>query len=432
MSEKKEQISVIVVGAGNRGKVYSTYALDSPFQCKVVGVAEPLEVRREWLRRTHNVAEERSFACWKEAAALPKFADAVIITTQDRQHAEPAIAFANLGYHILLEKPMAVDENECVAIAEAVKRNNVILATGHVMRYSPYSLEMKRLVESGVIGKVAHISHLEPVGWFHYAHSYVRGNWRREDQSSSCLMAKSCHDIDWLRWIVGASYEKISSFGSLSHFRPENKPEGGGSRCLECKVEATCPYSAKRIYLDSYDKGNTAFPVANIVDYDFAAPTATMVGGTKAVTDALTNGPYGRCVYECDNDVVDNQVVNIAFQGGVTASFSMVAFTEEVCQRQTRIHGTRGQLVGDGKTIRHFDFTTTISEDITPPQQPSSSRMSGHGGADFYLMRSFVESVQCGDASKITSGVDEALESHLMVFAAERARKNDTVERNPN
>jgi predicted dehydrogenase len=232
------------------------------------------------------------------------------------------------------------------------------------------------------------------------------------------LLAKSCHDLDWLRYIMGAPCEKVASFGSLRHFRREQKPPaaGGATRCLECACEPECPYSAKKIYLGRVNKGQKGWPV-DVLTSDLSV---------EGVTEALRTGPYGRCVYECDNDVVDNQVVSMLFAGGKTAAFTMTAFNQ-AASRRTRIFGTRGELYGDGSLIEHFDFLTDRSEAIDTAA-PDGSILGGHGGGDYGLMQRFVEAVAAGDPGRVLSGPGETLETHRMVFAAERARRKGTVE----
>jgi predicted dehydrogenase len=285
-----------------------------------------------------------------------------------------------------------------------------------VLRYRPYTRLLKDIVDSGRIGTVQSVQHLEPVGWWHHAHSFVRGNWRRTDRASFMLMAKSCHDIDWLRHIVGRPIERVSSFGSLRHFRPENRPPGAADRCLDCAVEADCPYSAPRLYLGRLRDGRTGWPVSVITD------DVTEIG----VLAALRDGPYGRCVYACDNDAVDHQVVALEFAGGATATFQMVAFTPHL-DRRTQIFGTRGSIDGDGERLTVFDFTTGSTEELTAATTGADAA-AGHGGGDAGLMEAFTTAVATGDPSTILSGPAESLETHLAVFAAERARHRGTVE----
>jgi len=289
----------------------------------------------------------------------------------------------------------------------------VIFAVGHVLRYTAYTTKLKAMVDSGLIGDVVSIEHLEGVGYWHQAHSYVRGNWRNEAESPPMLLAKSCHDLDWIRFIIGAKCTRVGSFGGLYHFRKASRPEGAADRCLDCPVESECPYSAVEIYLRQ--RLRQSWPT------EILTPVVT----EASVTRALREGPYGRCVYACDNDVVDHQVVNMEFTGGQTASFTMTAFNTG--GRKTRLFGTRGMLQGDGRTVRHTDFLSGKTREIDT-QTDDTSILGGHGGGDYWLMRRFVEAVANNDPRRVLSGPDETLETHLMVFAAERARKEGTVE----
>ncbi|MBA3944381.1 MAG: Gfo/Idh/MocA family oxidoreductase [Herpetosiphonaceae bacterium] len=411
-----DPIRLIVVGAGSRGTGYATYARQHPEQVQIVGVAEPRDFYRERLADDYDIPFDNVCNDWCQLTERPKFADGVIIAVQDAEHADPAIAFANLGYHILLEKPMAPSSEDCRRIVEAAKRNDVIFAVCHVMRYTHYTQQLKAIIDSGRIGTIVSIAHLEPVGYWHQAHSFVRGNWRNEAQSSPMLLAKSCHDVDWLRYIMGQPCVQVSSFGSLKHFRPEERPDGATDRCLTCPVEPRCPYSAIKIYLGRVERGETGWPV-NVL-----TPDVTVTG----VTEALRTGPYGRCVYGCDNDVVDHQVVNMVFANGATASFTMTAFTKQR-DRETRIFGTHGEIYGDGSTIEIYDFLTDQTEVITTDQSSDGSILTGHGGGDYALMQHFVAALASNDATQILSGPQESLETHLTVFAAETARREGRV-----
>jgi len=406
---------IIIIGGGSRGSTYASYAKSHPECATVVGVAEPRASWRNNLVQEHGIPECHVALDWREFQDKPKCADAVVIATQDAMHVEPAVAFARMGYHILLEKPMAPDEEGCRQIVEAVQEAGVIFAVCHVLRYTAHTQKIKELISSGLIGEVINLQSLEPVGYWHQAHSFVRGNWRRSDESSSMLLAKCCHDLDWIRYIMGRRCTAIHSFGSLKHFRPEEKPANAADRCLDCPCEPQCPYSAQKIYLKRVAKGQTGWPL------DVLTPDTSEAG----ITAALRSGPYGRCVYACDNDVVDNQVVNMQFEGGSTASLTMTAFTE-ADYRQVRIFGTRGELVSNGKAIRHFDFLTDTWNEIKTASGDSSI-LGGHGGGDYGLMQAFVEAVRHNDQSLVLSGATESLETHEMVFAAERARLEGIV-----
>jgi predicted dehydrogenase len=410
-----QPVTMVIIGAGGRGTAYANWAAQHPDLAKVVGVAEPREFWRNRLVRDHAIPAKNVFEDWKPLARRKRFADAALVCTLDALHLAPTIALARKGYHILLEKPMAPDERGCRRIATAVQKAGVMVAVGHVMRYTDYTQKLKGLIDSGIIGQVVDIQHLEPVGYWHQAHSFVRGNWRNEAQSSFMLMSKSCHDIDWLHYLMGRRCQQVSSFGTLQHFRRECQPAGAADRCVECRVEPDCPYSARKIYLGRVAKGETGWPV------DVLTPDLTMEGVTKAITE----GPYGRCVYTCDNDVVDNQVVSMLFEGGRTATFTMTAFNR-ARDRETRIFGTRGELYGDGRYIHHFDFLTDKTQTVDT-QAADGSADYGHGGGDYRLTQAFVAAVANGDRSKILSGPVETLESHLTVFYAEKARRTGRV-----
>lgn len=412
---KQKKVSMIVVGAGDRGTAHASYALQHPEEAEVVGVAEPRDFQRNAMVEAHGIAAGNTFLDWKEMAERERLADAVLICTSDAMHVEPAKAFAAKGYHIMLEKPMAPTPEQCTEIIDAVKEAGVMLSVGHVLRYTPYTQKLKEIIDSGAIGEIVCIQRFEPVGFWHQAHSYVRGNWRNEKESSFMLLAKSCHDIDWLHYIMAKRCTAVSSFGSLRHFRADQKPDGAADRCLDCAVDAECPYSAKRIYGSRLKKGETGWPLS-VVD---------PIGTGETLEAALRTGPYGRCVYACDNDVVDNQVVNMEFEDGTTASFTMTAFNEGG-HRRTNIFGTRGEIRGTVETIELYDFISCEWQTIEM-NVGSADVTGGHGGGDAVLMEHFVSAVGTNDPSKILSGPDDTLSSHLIVFGAEQARKQHSV-----
>lgn len=251
--------TLLVVGAGNRGTTYAQYAAQAAGGAKVVGVAEPLADQRERMVEQHVIPREHAFDDWRAAAERDQFADATIIATQDAMHTEPAVAFLERGYHVLLEKPMAPTESECRCIVAAARATERIFAVCHVLRYTPVSRKIKQLVDAGAIGDVVTIDRLEPVGYWHQAHSFVRGHWRNEGASSFMLLAKGCHDLDWIRFVMGVPCRSVHSFGSLMHFQRDGKPSEAGDalRCLDCAYEPKCPYSAKKIYLGRLHQGHT-------------------------------------------------------------------------------------------------------------------------------------------------------------------------------
>ncbi|MBE3010651.1 Gfo/Idh/MocA family oxidoreductase [Microbispora sp. NEAU-D428] len=409
-------VTLAIVGAGARGAAYARIAA-AEGTATVVAVADPDPERRLALAAEFAIPPARVFADWTELAACPRLADAVIIATPDRLHADPACALADRGYALLLEKPMAPTEEEAERIVAAAVRNDVLLAVCHVLRYTPYSRRLKEIVDSGRIGDIVSVEHLEPVGWWHQAHSYVRGQWAVEAESSSMLLAKSCHDIDWLGHIIGRPATRVSSFGGLYHFRPENKPAGAAHRCVDCPVERSCVYSAVRIY-----ERFLGHPVYE----QWPLGVLTHEVSPEGLREALRHGPYGTCVYSGRNDVVDHQVVNLEYAGGVTASFTMTAFSA-LDFRKTRLFGTLGSIDGDGRRLVVHDFLTDTIETIDLDPQGDASAADGHGGADTELIRAFLAAVATGDHSLVTSGPEESISSHRIVWAAEHARHTGAV-----
>ncbi|WP_328379308.1 Gfo/Idh/MocA family oxidoreductase [Streptomyces sp. NBC_00440] len=410
---------IAFAGAGARGAAYAELTAERPERAVVTAVAEPDDARRESFAAHHELADGQVFADWRELAARPRLADAVVIALLDDQHLDAALAFIARGYHVLLEKPMAVSDEDCVRIAEAAENAGVLLGLCHVMRYTRYTRALKRELASGAVGDIVSVQHLEPIGSYHFAHSFVRGNWRREDETGPLLLTKSCHDIDWLGDVIGRAPRRVSSFGSLTHFRPENRPPGAADRCLDCpaEVEAGCPFSAARIYRQGLRDGHgPKHYFASVVARDLTEDT---------LTEALRTGPYGRCAYACDNDVNDHQTVTVEYEGGLTASFTLTAFTPQE-NRRTRIFGTRGQLTGDGRYLEVYDLLTE-RRTVIDTSVDGSNNTEGHAGGDRALLYAFVDALSDGCPELVVSGARTGVASHRLVFAAERARRTGTV-----
>jgi len=417
MSGEPEPLRCLVIGAGARGRVYARHP-----GLKVVAVADPSEPRRIAFAKVHNIPPETCFSTYD--AALQKLdtyqAEVCIIATPDREHCAPAVACAPLFKGVLLEKPMATSEDDCERISAAFRQSGNICAVCHVLRYTPANRKVKELISSGAIGEVLSISHIEPVGCKHFAHSYVRGNWRREDSSTCALLAKCCHDVDLISWWASEDVVRVSSFGSLQHFRRDKKPKDAGAagRCLDCPIQDSCPYSAMRLYLPDGSP-----------DEKWCKHLVDDVPDIENVTEALRTGPYGRCAYECDNDVVDHQVVNFEFASGATASLTMIANTERFCQRETKVYGSKGEIsTSDSLAVRHFSFETWEETWHTAPAVIDSDHYSkGHGGGDYLTAEAFVAAVRSGDKSLVLTGADASLHTHRLTFAADTARCSGQV-----
>ncbi|MFZ1705425.1 MAG: Gfo/Idh/MocA family oxidoreductase [Saprospiraceae bacterium] len=401
-------VTAITLGAGARGNVYGNYALKYLDRLNIVGVAEPIEIRNQRYVEKHKIEPENRFNTWEDVFKRPKFADAVIISTPDYLHYEPCMRALDLGYDILLEKPISPTEKECRAILKKAKEKGRIVAVCHVLRYAPYFIKLKEIVESGVLGKVVSMQHFEPIEHIHMSHSFVRGNWHNSKETTPIILAKSCHDMDIMRWILGKTCKKIQAFGGLDWFTKENAPTGSTDRCLEgCSVEPNCPYSALKIY---HQKRSWT--------YVFDLPKDKELQG-EYILEHLRTTNYGRCVYRMNNDQPDHYTANLLFEDNVTASFSMEAFTS-YHGRRTRIMGSLGDIVGDMNSYTYTDF-------LTGEKVEWKNESDGHGGGDWRLVDDWIQAIDKQDPSLLSSTIEASIESHLMAFGAEKSRLNSKV-----
>jgi predicted dehydrogenase len=316
---------------------------------------------------------------------------------------------------------MAPTAEACRNIVAAVKEAGVMMAVCHVLRYTSYTSVIKKLIDDGEIGEIMTIQHLEPLGYWHHAHSYVRGNWRNEAESSPMLLAKSCHDVDWLRGIMGKKCTAVHSFGTLRHFKASEKPAGAADRCMDCPVavESKCPYSAIKVYFrDRFCKGHKVWPV-NVL-----TPEVT----DETLTEAFKNGPYGRCVYHCDNNVVDHQVVNLEMTDGTTMSFNMCGFTADIA-RSAKFMGTKGELIVnmvnrvlERNNIVVREFNPDVTETVIYAKDLSDD-FSGHGGGDNVMVEEFIDVLSgAKEESPYVTSLEMSMESHFCALAAEQSR----------
>ena len=401
-----KKLTFAVLGMGNRGTAYAGKQLKFPDEMEVVAMADNRRVRLDAANKYLHLPEDRLFDGADAILSVPKLADVMIIATQDAQHRDHAIRAMELGYDLLLEKPISNKLEDIVYIAETAKRLGRRVIVCHVLRYTVFYQEAKRLVQEGVIGKPQSVEAMEQVGYYHYAHSYVRGNWHKEADSSPMILAKCSHDMDILTWLVDKKCLKLNSFGSLDHFKAENCPEGATERCFDCKVP-NCPFHAPNFYLSRLPGWPTHIlhPEPN----------------EENILQALRDTDYGRCVYKMDNDVVDHQTVNMLLEDGVTCSFQMMGFTNKQT-RTLRIMGTQGEIWGDFHTKKLYwqRFNEELHEiDL----QTLTTDFAGHGGGDGRLIYDVIRLYRGDDfdTSAITF-LDRSTESHYMAFAAEASR----------
>jgi len=408
--QRDRALTFAILGCGARGQTFARWIAEHPAEGQVVAIAEPLEDRQTLVGDLCGVPVAKRFRSWTEVLDQPRMADVVINALMDQLHVASAVQALNLGYHMLLEKPMAVTLEDCIAIDRAQRANDRMVSVCHSLRYQATYREVKRLLDAGEIGTVVSVDQLEGVEPVHQAHSFVRGNWANESRSTFMLMAKSCHDIDVLLYLVGRDCLRVSSFGGLKHFTRASKPAGAPSRCSDgCPHEADCPYSA----LKSYAKGEGW---GRYIGLDRL---------TQAERDEFVRtSPYGRCVYDTDNDVVDHQVVNFEFAGGATGTFTMTAFAP--AGRKLRVHGTHGYIVADIEE-RKIELHRFWGPDARIQNIEVPAEEGGHGGGDSNVIASLVRAIREEDSSAVLTDTRESLRTHAIVFAAETARREHRV-----
>lgn len=401
----RKPVSIVAIGAGNRTNKYLEYVKRNPDKVKLVGVVELNDIRRRSIATRFGLSDEQCFTDYHAFFQHPALADAVMICTPENMHFEPAMLAIEAGYHILLEKPIAQTLEECVAIGEAAKKKGVLVAVCHVLRHHPYFMKIKELVDSRVLGDIISINHRSAVGVDRSTHGFVRGMWRKEAKTNPMLISKCCHDIDFLLWLTKTRCRKLTSFGSLRWFKRSNAPEGSAERCVDCKIEPRCPFSAIDLYRVRRDW------IAN-----FDVPEGKTID--DVIEEQLHQGMYGRCVYCCDNDVVDHQIVSMEMESEVTINFSMDVFTLKD-NRETHICLTEGEIDGDETTLRVKRFRGAVEEvydfsDITGTPF--------HAGADLNLIADFVDALLEGRGGLATS-IERSVESHRICYEAERSRR---------
>lgn len=413
------KLSLVLIGGGDRGSSYLKSLQIKPDYFNLVAIAEPIKEKRDYLRKLYDVREDMCFESYEELLKLPRIADVAMICTQDKMHFDPAMMAIEKGYDLLLEKPIAPTPEECFEICGAAKKNNVKVLVCHVLRYTPFYKKVKEIISSGKLGRIINIVHTEGVGNIHMSHSYVRGNWRKLEESAPMILAKCCHDTDLLQWLIGEPCTKVHSFGEQTFFNEKNAPTDATERCTDgCPHRETCYYYAPDVY-----KIETAE-----VQHFRAIVTKKFNPNDDEVDETLNTSPYGRCVFHCDNDVVDHQIVSMQFGNSVHATLTMSAFNKG--GRVSTFMGTNGELRADmeNQKLEFYDFSTReITQLYKPEDNFDQSIAGGHGGGDFGIMQDLYDYIVNENPSDSISDIMVSCVSHLICFAAEEARLNDTV-----
>lgn len=412
-------IELVLVGAGQRGaRAYASYAFAHPDEVRFTAVAEPDPIRRERFANEHDLDDSQCYEGWEALLAKGQMADGAIITTQDRMHVAPAVAALEAGYDVLLEKPMADSLAGCVQLVQTAERSGRTLQICHVLRYSPFWQTLHAIVTSGRLGEIVTVEHRENVAYWHMAHSFVRGNWRNQSLSTPMILAKCCHDLDILVWNLQKPVVHLASTGSLMHYRSQSVGPEIPDRCTDgCPIERACPFSAIQIYLEGSPRGGLETDQPDFWPFNVISEDVSYAGRKQAIE----TGPYGRCVYHCDNDVVDHQIVTMDLEGGTSVALVMHGHSNEE-HRSMRYDGTKATLrarFGHPSQITIYDHGGGVENVPIPGDK------SGHGGGDWGTMGSFLRVVR-GEEEALTD-VRTSLESHLLAFAAEEARLNHSV-----
>ncbi len=401
-----KQLTLSIIGCGNRGTIYATLASQSPERYKLIAAADPSPARADRIRQLSNNSDFKVFPSADDFLAENQLSDMVIISTQDQYHYDPCVKALEKGYDVLLEKPIAPSLEEIVDLQRLAERLGRKLQVCYVLRYTPFYRKVKELVDSDIIGDIISINANEGVLPWHQAHSFVRGKWRRADQSTPMIVAKCCHDTDIIQWLIGRKCRSVSSYGALTYFVNTNAPKDAPERCTDgCPHADSCHYNAVRYASDMRE------PWLELVydNHDTAS--------AEEIVEWLKTSDFGRCVFRCDNDVVDHQVVGMEFEGDATANLTMTAFETG---RSIEIFGTQGCLKGGfflkkntGKDIIVTPWDGPVREYVVSEDTTGDHHMGGDKGIIGALYDEMT-----GDGYPVSSYI----QSHIMAYAAEESR----------
>lgn len=410
---KDNILDVSIIGVGSRGgETYGRYFNQRKDMFHITSICEIKKERLEKYKQLFNVPEDQCFLDEKEFFK-EKRADLVVISTLDADHVRHALMAINVGYDILLEKPITAKKEELYQLYEAANKKGTKILVCHVLRYTVAMQKVKALLDNHEIGRLISIDHLENVAYWHQAHSFVRGNWRNKEETAPMILAKCCHDLDLLTWFADSECESLSSYGALNYFKKENAPKDATFRCVNCPRMHDCCYSAYNIYIKRWKEQGC---LENVWPYNVLTDKSLT---EEVLLDAIKNGPYGRCVFMCDNNVVDSQSVNMQFKNGVTANLKMTAF-DKYTGRFIHFFGTNGEIQFDEPhgVIKLLKFG---GEDTTWRIDELTKDLLGHGGGDIEMMK-YLHRTMIAHKDFEYSTLKASIESHLMALAAEDSR----------
>ena len=409
-------VKVAILGLGSRGATtYGDYLITLN-DVKISAICDIDKDKLNFYQNKYHVEKKDCFLNSEDFFKAGKLADILIIATMDQDHYSQAMKALDLKYHLLLEKPIALNLKQCLDIENKALKNNLYVVVCHVLRYSLFYKKIKEIVNSKILGNIININTTENVGYWHQAHSFVRGNWNNSNKTSPMILQKCCHDFDILNWIIDKKPLNVSSFGSLSLFKKENAPKDSSNYCYDCKIQNNCPHNAVKYYVDS---------IKNDKDLGWPYDVVVLNPTKDKVLAAIKNGPYGRCVYKCDNNVVDHQIVNIQYEDNITATHTMCAFSKD-CYRDIKIFATRGDLIANTLNNTIIYHTFVDNKEFVIDVSKLTNDLSGHMGGDKLMINELLKLIN-KDTSQLDSSIEKSVLSHVIAFAAEESRINKGV-----
>ncbi len=409
-------VKVAILGLGSRGATtYGDYLITLN-DVKISAICDIDKDKLNFYQNKYHVEKKDCFLNSEDFFKAGKLADILIIATMDQDHYSQAMKALDLKYHLLLEKPIALNLNQCLDIENKALKNNLYVVVCHVLRYSLFYKKIKEIVNSKILGNIININTTENVGYWHQAHSFVRGNWNNSNKTSPMILQKCCHDFDILNWIIDKKPLNVSSFGSLSLFKKENAPKDSSNYCYDCKIQNNCPYNAVKYYVDS---------IKNDKDLGWPYDVVVLNPTKDKVLAAIKNGPYGRCVYKCDNNVVDHQIVNIQYEDNITVTHTMCAFSKD-CYRDIKIFATRGDLIANTLNNTIIYHTFVDNKEFVIDVSKLTNDLSGHMGGDKLMINELLKLIN-KETSQLDSSIEKSVLSHVIAFAAEESRINKGV-----
>ncbi len=414
-------VRIIIVGMGQRSMIYARESLAEPPLFEVVGVADVDPDRVRLARETFHLPEARCFSSVEALCAIPRFADAAINGTMDRQHVKTTIPLLRAGYDVLLEKPFAVNQQEADALLACAQETGRKVMVCHVLRYTPFYRAVRSVIASGEIGRVMHVNMLTQISFFHESVSFVRGKYASPEICGSGLILSKCsHDLDLLSWLMQEDMPTgVSSVGSVFLYRSEMAPENAGTHCLlDCPIERSCPYSAARLYIEHPQRW------ADILWFG----RGPLTDEQKRLALLAPDNPYSRCVYRCDLKIVDHQSVLVRYKSGACATFSVNGGASAPA-RSIHITGTRGEISGVFEDER---FTVSLVAPDAPGGRTvrtvdvsAAQHGNAHGGGDQLVIRDFIALITGQRVSPCVTTLSGSVTGHRLAFLAEDSRARD-------